>query len=358
MPGLEKITIKGFKSIKVLEDFELRPLNVFIGANGAGKSNFISVFTLLNQIVDKNLQTYVGKSGGPDTFLHYGRKVTESIFIKLWFADNGYECTLIPTLDDLMIFKNETVYFQGGGHPAPYSELLGATHKETLLYSKDRVAKYVRNAMKSWKVYHFHDTSETAAAKQLQKIDDNMFFRPDAANIATFLYLLKEKHESHYENIVNTIRLMAPFFDDFILRPNPLNPEMIKLEWKEVGSDKYFNGHALSDGTLRFICLATLLLQPDPPETIILDEPELGLHPYAIRVLAELFNSVSTKSQLVVATQSVTLVNQLTPDDIVIVEREDGQSVFKRPNKEEISEWLDDYGLGDLWEKNIIGGRP
>jgi predicted ATPase len=165
---------------------------------------------------------------------------------------------------------------------------------------------------------------------------------------------------NYYRNIVETIRLVAPFFDDFVLRPSPLNPDKIRLEWREKGSDAYFNAHALSDGTLRFISLATLLLQPPDqlPTTILLDEPELGLHPYAINVLGGLLRSTALDTQIIVSTQSVTLVNQFDPEDLVIVERENGASIFRRPDETEIEGWLEGYSLGELWEKNVLGGRP
>ena len=198
------------------------------------------------------------------------------------------------------------------------------------------MAYYVLNSLKSWKVYHFHDTSESSKVKQTCNINDNRFLRPDAGNLAAYLYLLKEAHNPYYDNIVDSIRMVAPFFDDFNLRPSPFNPETIKLEWKHKDSDEYFDGHSLSDGTLRFICLATLLLQPSLPETILLDEPELGLHPYAISLLATLLRSTSTRTQVIASTQSVTLVNQLTPEDILVVDRDKQQSTFRRLNEEEI----------------------
>src|SRR2546427_3037694 len=155
-----------------------------------------------------------------------------------------------------------------------------------------------------------------------------------------------------------TITQVAPFFNDFALRPDPTPKESIRLEWREKGSDFPFRAAHLSDGTLRFICLATLLLQPTPPSTVLIDEPELGLHPYAITVLASLLKSASTKTQVIVSTQSVPLVNQLQPEDILVVDRAQGQSTFRHLGSEELKDWLEDYGLGDLWEKNLFGGRP
>ena len=220
------------------------------------------------------------------------------------------------------------------------------------------IAGYVVSAMQSWRIYHFHDTSPEAKVKQPCEVHDNRVLKGDASNLAAFLYLLRAQYPDHYRNIVDAVRMVAPFLQDFILEPLALNQQMIRLEWKEKGSDHVFGPSALSDGTLRFACLATLLLQPFLPSTVLLDEPELGLHPYAITLLAELLRSASTKTQVIASTQSTSLVNQFEPQDVLVVEREDGQSVFKRLDKGSMDEWLEDYGLGDLWEKNLLGGRP
>ena len=154
------------------------------------------------------------------------------------------------------------------------------------------------------------------------------------------------------------MRQIAPFFEEFRLAPSKLNENKIRLEWKEKGSDAYFNASSLSDGTLRFICLATLLLQPQLPAVVLLDEPELGLHPAAVTLLADLLGSAATRTQVIVATHSVTLVNQFEPDSVWTVDREDNQSVFRHLSQTDMSAWLNDYGLGELWEKNVLGARP
>lgn len=190
-------------------------------------------------------------------------------------------------------------------------------------------------------------------------IDDNASLRGDARNLPAFLYSLQQKRPEAYRRIVAAIKLVAPFFQDFALRPDPLKPDSIQLEWVEHGSESYMNAQALSDGTLRFMCLAALLLQPDLPSMVIIDEPELGLHPYAIVQLAAMLRSAATQTCLLVATQSVTLMNQLEPADIIVVEREEGGgSVFRRLSSEQIEAWSGDYALGELWEKNVLGGRP
>jgi predicted ATPase len=232
-----------------------------------------------------------------------------------------------------------------------------------LLKDKDNKGKrgeYIYDAISSWKIYHFHDTGKNASMRRSETIDDNDYLRFDAANIAPFLLDLKNSKRSSkttaYRQIVDTIRLVTPFFDDFILRP--YNNEKVRLNWRQKGSDYPLKPQHLSDGTLRFICLTTALLQPNPPSTIIIDEPELGLHPYAIEILAELIKSVSRKTQLIISTQSPTLVDYFEPEDIIVVNREKGASTFTRLNKGELAVWLDDYSLGDLWRKNIVTGGP
>ena len=253
--------------------------------------------------------------------------------------------------------------FQGQLREEVFDLPLGAGHKETRLpdiAKKKGIAQYVLSALRSWSVFHFHDTSAEAPVKRKGPIDDNDGLRPNASNLAAFLFRLQKTDKDSYRRIVAAVRQVAPFFDDFRLKPDRLAPDKIQIEWSEKDSDTYFNAHALSDGTLRFICLATLLLQPKTnlPSLILIDEPELGLHPYAVTQLAALFKSAATRTQVLVATQSVTLMNQFDPEDVVVVDRKDGQSTFRRIGADEIASWTDSYALGELWEKNVIGGRP
>jgi hypothetical protein len=209
-------------------------------------------------------------------------------------------------------------------------------------------------------VYHFHDTSDSAKAKKTAQINDNLYFKEDASNLASFLFLMQEAYSSHYDRIEKTIALVVPMFSEFVLRPDPLNPETIRLEWLSKNSDHIFSASDLSDGSLRFICLCVLLLQPQPfrPDLILLDEPELGLHPSAIQILGGLLKKTSHFSQLIVSTQSADLVSCFEPEDIIVVKSNEGKSSFERLAEEELKDWLTEYSLGEIWEKNIIGGRP
>lgn len=355
---LSRIKLEGYKSIREC-DLELKDLNVLIGPNGAGKSNFIGFFKLIQQLLAGNLQRFISRNGGPDAFLHHGRKRTRELKAEVYFGNNGYKMGLEATADNRMMFSSEGVWWNVIG-----DKHLDSGHFETAVEEQKKkigeIYQYTVPVMRNWRVYHFHDTSESALVKQRHSIGDALYLRPDGRNLAAFLFLLKFLFPDSYEQIVKTIRLVAPFFGDFVLRKCVDNPDQIELEWSELGEDEPFKAHVLSDGTLRFICLATVFLQPEDyqPETILVDEPELGLHPYAIKVLASLIRSTSKTKQVIVSTQSVTLLNEFEPGDLIVADRKDGASVLRRLGENELGEWLKEYTLGELWEKNILGGRP
>ena len=354
---ISKLILRGYKSIAECE-LELGCLNVLIGANGAGKSNLIGFFRLINRILDQQLQTAVGLAGGPDALLHFGRKKTEELHAELYFGNNGYRFRLRPTQDNRMMFAHEALWWNQHGDWRPSSG-----HFESYVEDqkkRTRIYGFVVPAMRSWRLHHFHDTSSSAQVKQVHNINDNEYLREDARNLAAFLLRLKNHHEEHYRRIVKSVRLVAPFFGDFHLRPTVDNKEKIQLEWTEQGQDEPFTASALSDGTLRFICLATVLLQPEAfmPAAILIDEPELGLHPFAIQVLAGLMKSASQQHQLIISTQSVELVNEFDAEDLIVVDKRAGASTFKRPDTQALAEWLAEYSPGELWKKNLLGGRP
>ncbi len=353
---LSKICIAGYKSIKKC-DLKLNKINVLIGCNGAGKSNFISALLLLQNVLTKNLQLYAAQCGVNSLFYN-GRKETDEIYIEVYFNNNSYGFYLIPTDDNRIIFKKE---FYGYDN---YESVVASGHDESKWESgvSNGIDKYVRPilAKQNWRVYHFHDTSRNAKVKQEHNISNNKNLMFDASNLAAFLYRLKNYFEKSYYDIVNTIQLIAPYFDDFILEPQEGNEEQIILRWSQKGCEDVFNASQLSDGTLRFICLATLLLQPHElqPDTIIVDEPELGLHPYAITIFAEMVKQLSSEKQVIISTQSVELLNEFDVEDVIVVNRSENGSKFKRLNASELNIWLEsDYALGDLWQKNILGGR-
>ena len=353
---LSRIVLRGFKSIREC-DLELRGLNVMIGPNGAGKSNFISFFRLIQKVLEGNLRLHVSKQGGPDALLHFGRKNTTSLSAELYFGNSHYNFALEPTQDHRMAFAGEKFSWR---NQEDWKAKSG--HYESEIDWKNLDPGWYRlfiPILRTWQIYHFHDTGDAALMKQRRAINDNMYLRPDASNLAAFLYRLEKNFPTHYKKIVATVQLNTPFFENFHLCPNTDNPDYIELEWFEKGEDKPFKAYQLSDGTLRYICLVTVLLQPDEfqPEIILIDEPELGLHPRAIGFVASLLRSASVSKQIIISTQSVTLVNEFSIDDLLIVDRTDGLTTFQRHNENQFEEWLKEYTVGDLWEKNLLGGR-
>jgi predicted ATPase len=369
MSKIDRLTIKGFKSIRHLENFEMRSLNVLIGANGTGKSNFISYFQMLGKVVEQDLQHWTGTQGSADRIVSFGIKETTLLESFISFGANGYEFKLSPTIDGKFVFFSERVLFVGASERENWRSLgTGQTEAKIKDVAKENtkiegakiIAKYCYPAISEWKLFHFHDTSDTAQVKRLCSLHDSKYLKPDAANLAAFLYRLYTSSSKEYQQIVKVVRLVIPFFDDFELIPQPLpsGEEQINLQWRQKNSDYPLWPSQLSDGSLRFICLATALLQPKPPDTIIIDEPELGLHPYAITLLGSLIRSASEKIQIIISTQSVALVNEFDIEDLVVVEIEDGATVFKRLQPDDFQTWLEEYSTGELWEKNVLGGRP
>jgi predicted ATPase len=365
MSAIRTLSISGFKSIRKMDGLSLSNLNVLIGANGAGKSNFVAYFRMLSELVEGRLQVWASKQGGADRILSYGVKETSSLETLVCFGDNEYELVLEPNTDESFTFTKERIYF-AGAYYGPTDKNLGTGHAESKLKERMKfgdgasVAEFCYGAISGWKVYHFHDTSDTAGVKRLCAVHDNEFLRMDASNLAAFLYRLQSEKPEVYSQIRKTVRLAVPFFDDFVLKPItlPSEEQQVRLLWKQQGSDYSLWPSQLSDGSIRFICLVTALMQPRLPSTIIIDEPELGLHPYAITLLGALVRSAAKRTQVIISTQSVPLLNEFEIDDLIVVEREQGASVFKRLDESDFERWLVDYTVGELWEKNVLGGRP
>lgn len=355
MFGIREISIEGFRSIAAIKGLKLRPINILIGANGSGKSNFLEALMLLRtaHLSMSHTRNFVQRSGGADRLLHFGSKLTPKINFKVRFNDKS---------DDI------GVEMQYGAVDELYP-LVSIGKKELPLNFVENLhilpelsppAAYLQSTLGAWKLYHFLDTSATSPMKRTADMHDNRQLRADGSNLAAFLLLLHVRHPNAYDRIRRTVRLAAPFFDDFALKPTALNEEKILLEWRHRGSDAFFSASSLSDGSLRFIALATLLLQPESlrPSLVLLEEPELGLHPYAITLLASLLKQAAVTSQIIVATQSPLLLDHFEPEDVLVADRVNGATTLRRLDGEKLSVWLEDYSLGQLWEKNEFGGRP
>ncbi|MCK4547833.1 MAG: AAA family ATPase [Candidatus Eisenbacteria sp.] len=369
MNSLKTITLEGYKSFRDAE-VQFGDVTVLLGANGAGKSNLVSFFQMLNFLSTGALQDYVGRSGGSDSLLHYGRQATPQMRADIEFEGDGstttYKIALSDAAPDTLIFTHEYVVFKREDREQPQEIQIDADYKESGLKKSaeagNETCKVLFGMLSRCRVYQFHDTSSTAKIRKSGYIEDAAYLRSDAGNLAAFLRAMQKAHPDCYQRIVDTVRLAFPSFADFVLEPSPSNEKYILLNWREQGHSDYLLGpHQLSDGTLRFMALATLFLQPTEKmaSVFILDEPELGLHPYAITVFAGLVKSVAVNRQVILATQSTRLVDEFELDQVVVLEL-DGESGTRcdRLDREKLSEWLEEYSLSELWEKNIFGGRP
>lgn len=355
---LEEISLSGYKSIRDLTHFKLlNGLNVLIGANGSGKTNFIRFFELLGHMFDTNkgLQNYVAARGRADAFLFRGMKVTPELTAHLKFGRNEYNFTLRAADDRSFFFAQESAPFdgkwftendQGSGHLESSISRLPSTAAE----------RWVVETIRDWRVYHFHDTSPSAPVMGLCNTVDNDALHGNAANLAAFLMKMAKHYPQNLAQITETVRQVAPFFGEFALKE--IAPGQTQLLWKDRFSDLLYYPYQLSDGTLRYICLAALLLQPKPPSTIIIDEPELGLHPYAIKLLASLLHEAAERIQLIVSTQASLLLDELTPEQVIVVNQRNGESILEQQDPDKLADWLKEYTLGQLWEKNELGGLP
>ncbi len=369
---IDRLAVRGFKSIRVLEDFELRGLNVLVGANGAGKSNLMSLFRMVSELAAKRLQLFVKREGRTDALLFGGRRRTSVLDVELSFNGDShrYGFSLEPVADGLAFTREHVLPGVPQEYELVYPDTIptiegGATwsggHQEAHAATLGRgdFAAYVLPVMRDWRVFHFHDTSEVAGVRCPQAVRDNLRLKPDGANLGPFLRLLHERHPHEHREIVDAVRLAAPFFGGFVYRKDV--DERMELEWHHVDdADTPLGPLQLSDGTLRFLCLATLLLQPTAmqPRLILIDEPELGLHPFALTLLAEMLQSASEARQVIVSTQSADLVSEFRPEDVVVVNRRDGESVFERLDPDRLQDWLKEYSLGQLWKANVISGGP
>lgn len=372
---LNTIELRGYKSVN--GNGQTLPINdditILIGANGVGKSNIVSFFQLLNYAMSGSLQTYIGENGFADSFLYYGSKNTDCIKAKLRFSDeesnNEYAFRLAYAAGDTMIYTEETISFKKKGSGKPFKLTMDVGKQESQLFEakeskyKDTVQVFI-SLLKKCRYFQFHDTTKEAKIRKNGYLGDNKFLRSNAGNLAAFLYGIKHQEGGapYYERIVRYIQLVMPQFGDFIMEPAVTDNNYISLDWKEKDSDHIFGVNQISDGTLRFIALATLLLQPPKtmPSLIIIDEPELGLHPTAISILAGMMKKAAETAQVVIATQSPRLLDEFVADKIVVIERDEIKhtSVFRKLNSKQLKDWEDEFTTSELWDKNVIGGRP
>lgn len=365
---IDKITISGYKSISAMHPLyiEMSDVNILLGANGAGKSNIISFFRMLNYMMSGTLQKYVASHGTSSAITHYGPKMTPVIEGHIALSNESgndfYDLKLAAAAANQLIVSEEKITWEKAkSDNAPYSTILKSTFLESaLVESIDSTAAVIRKMLSNCKAFQFHDSSQNGALRQASLKGAAQYLQSGGNNLASFLLFLRDNYRTSYSRIVDYVRMILPSFGDFYLEPDN---GYVSLNWTDNSPNDYvFTSDQFSDGTIRFIALATLLLQPEKtmPNVIIIDEPELGLHPYAIGQLAEMIRDASLHAQIIVSTQSTLLIDEFSADCITVIEHneEEGYTTARRLNEEQLSDWLKDYSISELWTKNVIGGQP
>jgi len=366
---LTKITIKGFKSIAFDKPItlDIGSTNILLGANGAGKSNIISFFKMIGYMMNESLQQFIAQSGTNQKFLYYGSKKTPTLSAEIRFDGKDsydiYRFSLTNAVQDRLIISSEEIEWKNSRTTSPISKQLISNFSESALNhlrSKDSACKIVWDILAGCKVYQFNDSSALSPMRQASTVESAHYLQSEANNLASFLLYLKNGYTESYERIVSYVREVVPQFKEFYLEPER---GYVSLKWVDTSANDYvLSSDQFSDGSIRFIALATLLLQPEKtmPRVIIIDEPELGLHPYAIDQLIEMIKDASLHAQIIVATQSPALIDGFDASDVTVIERDEEHqcTVAKKLNGQDYSEWLNEYSLSELWNKNVIGGRP
>lgn len=371
MYRLTSIRLQGYRSIEDMPALELRPVNVLIGPNGAGKSNLLSFLDLMHDIADVRLQVHVGRSGGADAVLRYGARHTPLLRAELEFANETdsirYCFTLSGAARETLVFEYESLQYarhkDGNESSDCYVFPRQGTTESALSEASGRAleaARAVSEICRQCRVYRFSDTSSQSPLRRSCYIHDNRWLQPDGGNLAAILYRLKRNATFAYDRIVGATRQVLPWFGDYAIEPLELDKNRVALDWREPDSEVLFGAHQLPDGALRAMALIALLLQPSDflPAVLAIDEPELGLHPAALVVVAGLARAASCNSQVLLATQSSFFLDQFETEDVVVVDRRASSTEFRRLDTASLRDWLAEYSLAELWEKNVLGGGP
>lgn len=364
---LKSVEIRGFKSISYQNPLKLDfgEATVLLGANGAGKSNIISFFRMVGFMMRGSLQRFVAEYGMNRQFLYYGPKKTPVMEASIRVGDSAfkevYRFQLKSAVPDRLIISSEEVCRNyESGETLSQMQLHSDFNESALVSSLEKEDKDLREMLGGCKVFQFSDSSSSSPLRQASAVNSAHYLQSAGDNLASFLYYLKNNYPDSFRRITEYVRDVVPQFHDFYLEPER---GYLSLKWNDTSVNDYvLSADQFSDGSIRFIALATLLLQPKEtmPFVIIVDEPELGLHPYAIDQLNEMIKDASRHTQIIVATQSTAIIDGFSADDVTVIERDpDTDSTIARKLSEaEYKDWLEEYTISELWNKNIIGGRP
>lgn len=376
-------------------DLELQPLNVLIGPNGSGKSNFLHAIRLLHCLPNgaKSFVTqgqsaidYVWKGGDADDYISLDAWIRRSDWLQHEATQYHHAMLLFPFRNDLVFLKEHVVVESGGVGPIWQQdgrevgalrnvEVLDADgkrrveHRFEKLDDKDRggesatTASYglvpflnaLTDAYNDMRIYGTQSFGIDAPPRKSQSTDlDQTALFDDSSNLPNVIEALQ--HQTQIMSRMNSY--LQDFYPNAIRLVTGLAGNQVQLFLVEKGLKQTIPATRLSDGTIRFLCMLALLLHPDPPKVITLEEPELGLHPDVIRLVAKLLVEASVRCQIFVTTHSEVLVSALSDhaEAILICEKEDKGTQVRRLDSEQLAPWLKKYSLGELWMSGEIGG--
>ena len=361
---IESLHVKGFRSLADVQLDEIPNPMVLLGANGAGKSNVLRFVQLLQALAGRRLGEFVRRRGGADDQLFGGHQSTNRIEAKVSsrtdLGTHTYAVTLEGTEAGDLSFVNEefTPCAAEAGEPdcgQPNREsgfVLMACSK-----SGDDRSKAAVDLLRDTMVYQFHDTSSASPIKTRWDAEDNHRLLEHGGNLAPVLVHLRRNDLPKYEMICRHIRRVLPEFDGFEIEADY---GKAILRWRAKTTKQTMGAHLTSDGSLRAFCLITLLNLPSEllPSIVLLDEPELGLHPFAVSLVSHMVKVLARERQVIVATQSPYFVDAFSLEEIVVLTMRDGKTEAKRFADGDFSHWLDEHSTGELWWKNLLGGYP
>ncbi len=371
-PFIERVHIRGFRSLADVELSEIPMATVLIGANGSGKSNFIRFFEMLSWMLrSRRLGEFINRQGGADDQLFGGNRVTPrmeaELSIRTEAGRNDYKFALSYAQPDRFIFTDESFRFSRPSFPAEADwQPLDSGHREAKIVEvaqtddhpgTNKTANTIVYLLRNIAAYQFHDTSYESNFKKKWDVSDNRQLRSDGGNLAAVLYRLEQEDVRAYEDICRQIGRVLPGFDRFAIEEEY---GKVLLRWKAKWTDKTFGAHLTSDGSLRAFALVTLLRMPAGmlPGIVLIDEPELGLHPSAAGLIGNMIASRSGERQIIVATQAPRFVDTFDIDQIFVMDLEEGATRCRKLSRDAYDHWLENYSTGELWEKNVLGGRP
>ena len=370
---IDSVRIESFRSLADIYIGRLARAAVLIGANGSGKSNFIRFFEMMSWMLrSRQLAEFVQRQGGADDQLFGGSKLSPrmeaTVTMRTVQGRNDYRFALAHAHPDRFIFTDEAFRFSREGiDTEALWQPLGSGHTEAKIVEAAQAigavdvnpttARVLVNLLRSCSVYQFHDTSDGSNFKQRWDAEDNNYLRSHGGNLAAILLRLEREDIRRFEMICRHVGRVLPVFDRFQIEESY---GKVFLRWKARWTDKTFAAHLTSDGSLRFFALTTLLNLPPEmlPDVLLLDEPELGLHPSAVALVGDMIKALSNERQVIVATQSPLLVDAFSLDEIIVLELRDGRTEVLQPDEDPYQHWLADYTTGELWRKNLLGGRP